>query len=219
MIGLGVVWGLWRGLDRSEEHGALMAFALTACGVLVPVALALLGADYLAPRNLVAAMIPLSACLAVVIGARRAGTLGLVCAGLLSLLFLAISIDVNLSPRLQRGDWRGVAAVLAHGQQDRVITTVELGSAPLEYYLPGLRNLAIGTTIRVSEIDETGYAPLRPGAALPPAPGFQLSSSHDIKGLILYRFVSSIPLEVSEAQLRRHVITLAHPEVLVPAHP
>jgi hypothetical protein len=35
--------------------------------------------------------------------------------------------------------------------------------------------------------------------------------------LIVYRFVSSVPRLVSEAELRHHVITLAHPEVLVPA--
>jgi hypothetical protein len=32
----------------------------------------------------------------------------------------------------------------------------------------------------------------------------------------VYRFVSSIPRTVSEADLRRQVITNAHPEVLVP---
>ena len=41
----------------------------------------------------------------------------------------------------------------------RAITTVELGSAPLEYYLPGLHGLHEGSSVRVSEIDETGYAP------------------------------------------------------------
>jgi hypothetical protein len=38
-----------------------------------------------------------------------------------------------------------------------------------------------------------------------------------VDGLIVYRFVSSIPRPVSEADLRRHVITNAHPEVLVPS--
>ena len=69
----------------------------------------------------------------------------------------------------------------------------------------------------MSEIDETGYAPLRHGAGRPPAPGFHLLARQDIDGLIVYRFVSSVPRLVSEAELRRHVITLAHPEVLVPA--
>jgi hypothetical protein len=69
----------------------------------------------------------------------------------------------------------------------------------------------------VSEIDETGYAPLRASAGRAPAPGFGFSEQRNVDGLIVYRFVSSVPRAVSEATLRRHVITLAHPEVLVPA--
>jgi mannosyltransferase len=214
LAGLG--FGLWRVLEPREERGALIALAVAASGVLAPIVLVAFGADYLAPRNLVAAMIPVSATIAVVVTARRAGRVGAVLAALIALAFLAISIDVDLSPRLQRGDWRGVAKVL-HGTRhhDRVITTVELGAAPLEYYLPPLHNLARGGTVTVSEIDETGYAPLKASASSPPVSGFHLLSRHDVSGLIVYRFVSQTPLKVSEATLRRHVITEAHPEVLV----
>jgi mannosyltransferase len=198
----------------------LLVLSITACGVLAPIALVALGADYLAPRNLVAAMVPLTALIAALItlpgGGRAAGALA-VC---LVLAFLAISLDVDLSPRLQRGNWRAVARALRAGEGGggRVITTVELGAAPLEYYLPSLRNLPAGRSVTVSEIDETGYAPLRPSAGRPPAPGFQLIARLDLDGLIVYRFRSPAPRAVSEAALRSHVITLAHPEVLVPAH-
>jgi hypothetical protein len=130
--------------------------------------------------------------------------------------FLALSVDVDLSPRLQRGNWRGVAGVLRGGTRSLAITTVELGAAPLEYYLPGLHNLARGSSVLVSEIDETGYAPLRASAGEAPAAGFHLLARRNVDGLIVYRFVSPTPRPVSEAALRRHVITLAHPEVLVP---
>ncbi len=217
----GVLYGLWQGLTREEERGALLALVVCACGVLVPIVLVAFGADYLAPRNLVAAMVPLTALVAVVVVARRTGRVGPALAGVIALGFLAVTVDVSLSPRLQRGDWRGLAAAIraapggSGSTRARVITTVELGSAPLEYYLPPLRNLAPGTTVTVSEIDETGYAPLREGAREPPAPGFRLAQSSDVHGLILYRFLSAVPRAVSEATLRRHVITLEHPEVLV----
>jgi mannosyltransferase len=212
----GLFFGLWRGLTRLEERQALIMLVLSACGVLIPVALVIFGLDYLAPRNLVAAMIPLTALLALVIAAQRTGRMGVALAGVIALAFLAMSVDVNLSPRLQRGDWRGVAKVLrGTPANDRVITTVELGAAPLEYYLPPLHNLARGGAVTVSEIDETGYAPLRASAGSPPAPGFHLSSRDDVNGLIVYRFLSRSPRKVSEATLRRHVITEAHPEVLV----
>jgi mannosyltransferase len=234
----GVVLALWRVLTPRESDGALLALAIAACGVLIPVVMALLGADYLAPRNLVAAMIPLTAMLAVLLAARRAGRAGMALVGVVGLAFGALSLDVDFSPRLQRGDWRGVARALsvapaatasdvadASGEAGggtrldrsaRVITTVELGAAPLEYYLPPLHNLPRGATVRVREIDETGYTPLRPGAGAPPAPGFRLMARRDINGLILYRFTAPTVRTVSEAALRRHVITLAHPEVLLP---
>jgi 4-amino-4-deoxy-L-arabinose transferase-like glycosyltransferase len=213
----GVGWALWRVLERAEERAALFVLALTVCGVLAPLALVALGADYLAPRNLVAAMIPLTALIAVLVTARRTGLVGALLAGTVAFAFALVSIDVDLSPRLQRGDWRGVAHTLRGGIHTRVLTTVELGAAPLEYYLPGLHNLARGAAVTTDEIDETGYAPLRPSAGSPPAPGFRLLSRNDINGLIVYRFVSPVARTVSEATLRRRVITLAHPEVLVPA--
>jgi uncharacterized membrane protein len=232
----GLALGLWRVLTPREEHGALIALTVAAGGVLIPIALVAFGADYLAPRNLVAATIPVTALIAVVVVSQRAGVAGVALAAAIAVAFLAISVDVDLSPRLQRGDWRGLARVLsapvrgetfAAGSAGhpltgatagaRVITTVELGAAPLEYYLPGLHPLTPGKSVTVSEIDETGYAPLRASAAVPPAPGFHLLHRRNVNGLIVYRFVSAIPRTVSEATLRRHVITLAHPEVLVGA--
>jgi mannosyltransferase len=200
-----------------ERRGALIALALAALGILTPVLLALFGADYLAPRNLVAAMIPVTALIAVLAATPAAARVGLALTAALLFAWLAITIDVDLSPRLQRGNWRDVARALGSGEA-RAITTVELGGAPLEYYLPGLHNLHSTASVRVSEIDETGYAPLRASAGKPPAPGFRLFARLDIDGLIVYRFRSAQPRVVSEATLRRHVITLARPEVLVPVN-
>jgi mannosyltransferase len=234
---LGVSLGLWRMLEPSTgarsqipvldgvasegrerlRRSVTISLAIVAGGVLIPIVLALAGADYLAPRNLVAAMIPLSALIAVLLTVPARDQLGAALAAVIVLAFLLISIDVDLSPRLQRGNWRGVASALRGGASERAITTVELGSAPLEYYLGSLHNLRSGTSVRVREIDETGYAPLRSSAGEPPAPGFRLLDRLDLDGLIVYRFVSRAPRMVSEATLRRHVITLAHPEVLVPA--
>jgi uncharacterized membrane protein len=212
----GFARGLWCTLSAREERGALVALTIAIPGVLIPIVLALFGADYLAPRNLVAAMVPVSVLLAIVIAAQRAGRAGMGLTALLVLGFLALTIDINLSPRLQRGDWAGVAGALRAAPPDRAITTVELGAAPLEYYLPPLRNLARGSSVTVTEVDETGYAPLRSSALRPPAPGFHLSERRDIHGLIVYRFTSRVPVTISELVLRQHVITRAHPEVLVP---
>jgi hypothetical protein len=190
---------------------------LAACGIGLPLALALVGADYLAPRNVVAAMIPLTAAVALAVARPVTGRAGIALAVLLVAAFAVLSVDVDLSPRLQRGDWRDLAQTIrSSAEARRVITTVELGGAPLEYYLPRLHNLHAGQRVTVSEIDETGYPPLRPDATEPPAPGFRLAASADIHGLILYRFTSATPRTVSQATLLRHVITAALPEALVP---
>jgi mannosyltransferase len=225
----GLAFGLWRMTEPQPasrpprrrhapaRRGALIALSLAACGVLIPIVMVAFGADYLAPRNLVAAMIPVTAVIAVLTVWPGTGRTGIALAATIAVVFLAISIDVDLSPRLQRGNWRDVARALRGAPRERAITTVELGSAPLEYYLPGLHNLREGSTVLVSEIDETGYAPLRAAAGEPPAPGFQLLDKLDVNGLVVYRFVAPAPRLVSEATLRRHVITLASPEVLVPS--
>ncbi|MGH2913226.1 MAG: glycosyltransferase family 39 protein, partial [Solirubrobacteraceae bacterium] len=213
----GVVYGLWCALTPREERGALIALTVVVCGVGIPIVLAVGGADYLAPRNLVGAMVPVSVLLAAVIAARRSGRVGMALGGLLAAGFFVLTIDVALSPRLQRGDWRGVAKVLRETRNGRAIVTVELGAAPLEYYLPPLHNLPHGRSVVVREVDETGYSPLRSSAGEPPAPGFHLSERREIHGLWVYRFTSRVPVRISEVRLREHTITVApHPEVLVP---
>lgn len=211
----GVGCGLWRVLTPAEERGALIALAIAAGGILIPVALAFVGVDYLAPRNLVGAMIPVTALIAVIVVCRRAGAVGIAFAVAIAVAFAAITLDVDLSPRLQRGDWRGLARVLRVGARRQAIVTVELGSAPLEHYLPHTVYLAPGRQVSVQEVDEVGYAPLRPSAGEPPAPGFRLISRVDVNGLIAYRFVSPRPRALTEAELRRWTITPTRSEVLV----
>ena len=236
LVALPILAGLGLGLRRMLERphpkarrGVLMAVAIAAGGILIPIVLVPLGADYLAPRNLVAAMVPVTAVIAVVVVWPGTGRTGIALAVAIALAFTAISIDVDLTPRLQRSNWRGLAKALRGGPRERVITTPELGSAPLRYYLPelGSHNLQAGSSVLVSEIDETGvresaaelYEPFRASAGEPPAPGFHLLARMEVGALAVYRFVSSVPRMVSEATLRRHVITLAGPrsKVLVEA--
>jgi 4-amino-4-deoxy-L-arabinose transferase-like glycosyltransferase len=200
-----------------ERAGLWVCVIVAAAGILFPLVLALAGEDFLAPRNLVGAMVPVSAAIALLVASPSTGRLGAMLGAAIVAAMLAITIDVNLSPRLQRGDWRGVAHALGRGTAERAITTVELGETPLQYYVRGIRNMPRGSSALLTEIDETGYAPLRARAAEAPAAGFHLQSRLNIRGLIVYRFVSPVPRLVSEASLRRHVITLATPEVLVPA--
>ena len=160
----------------ARTRGALMSATVAAGGVLIPIVLIAFGADYLAPRNLVGAMVPVTALIAIVLVTPGGGTRGRdACWSLIGARVPGDHIDVDLSPRLQRGDWRGVARALRAPGAERAITTVELGVGSAGVLPAAPTQPAQGTIVRVREIDETGYAPLRPRAGEPPAAGFRLA--------------------------------------------
>jgi hypothetical protein len=238
---LGLAYGLWRGLAKRERETSLAMLTLAACGVLIPILLALGGADYLAPRNLIGAMVPVTLLLATVIAAGGTGRVGIALAALSTVALLAICIDVSLSPRLQRGDWKAVAAAVARAERmgdlreswpsmayeppgsrrsvsvwPIAVVSAHLGSAPLQYYNPFLREVKAGM-LEISEIDKVGYKPLLAGAATPPAPGFRLALVQDFHGELLYRFVSAHPRSVSFSRLQASGITAGETNVLTSA--
>jgi mannosyltransferase len=213
----GLIYGLWRGLGARERGAALMMLGLAACGVLIPIVFAIAGADYLAPRNLIGAMVPVTLLIAVVIAAGRARGLG-VALGLLAVLaLLGICIDVNLSPRLQRGDWSKVASALTRGASSAAgiaVISAHLGSAPIEYYEPRLRPPS-SEAIVTAEIEKVGYKPLLASATDPPAPGFRLAQRLDFNGELVYRFLAKRPRAVSLSALRAGGMTAGETNVLV----
>ena len=99
-----------------------------------------------------------------------AGRAGLLLAVVVCLAGATVLVATDLDPRLERPAWSTVAQQLTPGVRDRAIVTVELGAAPLEYYLPRLRlrYLSRRLSVPVREIDLVGYAPLRAGALRPP---------------------------------------------------
>jgi 4-amino-4-deoxy-L-arabinose transferase-like glycosyltransferase len=199
-----------------RRRAVWMMLAVTAAGVLIPLVMALGGADYLAPRNLVGAMVPFSALVAVLAtwpAPRDALGPTLLVVALLALL--AVTLTVEFDPKYQRGNWKGVVADLPAGNQ-RAMVVNELGSAPLRYYTPGLRQLHSTDSVRVREIVMAGEEPIRASAARPPAPGFKLVKKIDFTGLIALRFVAATPQVVSVRTLRDRNITLVHGDVLAP---
>jgi hypothetical protein len=213
---IGAALLLWPRLARAEQDTVLVAAGVGVVAIAVPLLLALGGVDYLAPRNLIAAFVPLTAALATLLGARRSGNAGVGLAVAICIAGLAVVIDVDRSPRLQRGDWHGLARVLPAGDTARAIVTPELGSAPLEYYLPGLTRLGTGANTTAAEIDLVGYSPIRAGAARPPAPGFRLVEHRSVHGLVVYRFRADHPIAIGERALRAKRVTATRTQVLVP---
>lgn len=136
--------------DRAERRGGATMLALVAVTVGAPLLLALLapGNDYLLARNLLPALVPLLA--AVALGAtlrgsgapyvplrdiRRTGSLGIVLGVILVAYSLAFSLFVAASPAWQRPDWRAVAERIGEPRAPRAVVLWTLGAAPLRWYL------------------------------------------------------------------------------------
>jgi mannosyltransferase len=205
-------------LNPRERAGALLCAGVGTFAVLAPVALALASVDYFTPRYLVAAYVPLSAALALLLaaGGKRVGAAlaMLVCAGNL----LAVAA-VDTRPQLQRGDWRGVADALRAGPAERAVVIAVIGALPMQYYQPQLAQLSFRQTVRLREIDLVGYPPLRAGATRPPAAGFSLAERRTIHGIVILRFRAPRTVLISGRRLlsRRPVLVdseaLASPSV------
>jgi mannosyltransferase len=136
LAGAGLLMVLIRA-DRGERHAAGLPLAIAGVTVVVPLGLALLdpSKDYVLARNLIPALVPLLAALAVAFTLRRARRLGAVLAAATMACSLSFSIWASVSPALQRPDWDAVAAALGEPARPRAMVTWTLGEASLRYYL------------------------------------------------------------------------------------
>jgi uncharacterized membrane protein len=167
---------------------ALASIGVGAGALLGAIAAAAAGFDFLTPRHLAVAWIPLFAGVAVAFAATRA-TLA---AGLvLAAVFVVVSIAVPLTPRLQRDDWRGAAASLGESHPERAIVVApDVGFVPLDSYRPRV-TAPPGSSFAVRELDVV--AMIRDGRDPPrvsPLPGFRLLTSERDATYVTARFVS-----------------------------
>ncbi len=98
--------------DRDERRLALAGVTIGAVAVLIPLVLVAGGLDYLITRNVMIAWGPLALLLAAGLGARRAAWMGPLVALVLIGIGVGLVIAAAGNPRLQRPDWRSVAAAL-----------------------------------------------------------------------------------------------------------
>jgi len=144
-----------RGVTR-ERRGALVAAAIAAVAVGVPVAMAIAGADFLDTRNVIAGVVPAAIVVACGLGARRAGAGGLAIAAVLVAISLVSWHVMDTTPSAQRTRWNEVAAALQRpaGSPPRIILTESprAWERSLGFYIPHMWWLG-HRTARVSEID------------------------------------------------------------------
>jgi mannosyltransferase len=158
-------------LEPGERRDALVAGSLVLGVILTPVVVALAGEDFLVARNTIVAVVPAAVFLGAGYASRR---LGLVAAGLLCALSVAIALAPTLDAQYGRTDWRGAAERLETTQGTRAIVVTPFMSRTLwNPYLPGLREsepdgVAVDEIATIGLATEGGYSA---GAVAPPSVG------------------------------------------------
>ncbi|MGE5335895.1 MAG: glycosyltransferase family 39 protein [Nitrososphaerota archaeon] len=161
---------------------------------------ALAGKDYVVERNLLPALLPLAAAVAVgfaVAGARR---LGAALAVVLCLYWLAFDVYVTQKPNLQRPDLRTLSQEIGPAKVPRAVVSWKLAADPIRWYLPGNVPRMYGGQERVREVDIVS----KPTVSGRPATldrSFREVQRFRLDRLTLTRYVSQKPMEVNFPQL------------------
>jgi mannosyltransferase len=181
-----------------ERQGRVL-LGIAAAAALLPLVLAVAGADYLLPRNLIAVYVPVVLVVAAGLGA--AGRLGLAGAGAICAVALVVNIEVASDAKLQRDDWRGAARALGPATETRaVIVSPDYAKKPLRLYAGSLQPLPPGTAVREVDVIVND----RPPAAAPPAlPGFSLEGTVRTPSYLLARYRSPTPTAVPTVPVGR----------------
>ena len=178
---------------RRRTGGALAATAAAAVGL--PVLAAAAGADYVADRYVIAGLVPLLAVAAAGLAGRWPAV------ALVAAILAFFSVDAALDERLQREDWRAVAA----GLGPSVVAVTPDGDRPLRYYAEGASALG-GHAEPAREVVFAAswrFGRERPRTPAPPAPGFTLAGREDGPTTTVVRFRAPEPLAVDPGALSR----------------
>ncbi|HEX4806580.1 MAG TPA: glycosyltransferase family 39 protein [Conexibacter sp.] len=178
LLVLGAAWLLASRTPPAPRERALLLVAIGCVAVALPLLAALAGADYLNTRNVLPALVPLLAAVAVGCAASDRPRAGAALLAGLCALSLAVVVAVAADAGFQRPDWRGLARALggASGPRALVVSPAN-GELALRYHRPAIRTLGpAGAAVR--EVDVIAVAGSRdPGAApqLPPLVGTTLA--------------------------------------------
>ena len=138
--------------SRRERRGLGLGLVL-GLGVLASTAVAaLIGKDYVVERNLLPALVPLLAVVAIGFATAAARRLGALLAVALCAYWLAFDAHVTQTPNLQRPDFRTVTDALGPPGGRRAIVTWKLAADPVRYYLHDQAVRMYGGEERISEI-------------------------------------------------------------------
>jgi mannosyltransferase len=220
---------LWHGRRR---RGFLLAAGVGAAALAIPLLAKLAGADYLYPRNMVGAWVPLAVALGVAAAAPRVAVAvdsnssgqvqprewspaGAVAIAAVCAAFLALAIAVDTDTKLQRADWRAAARAIGMAREPRAIVVPAIGDDPISYYARGERLARGSATVR--EVDVLGFsaAPLPRDRRVPA--GFREVDRRAVGRLTLVRYRAPGAERLGRPELAAARLGIGHAAVVVQA--
>lgn len=183
--------------ERDEKRVAGVAALVGGIALALPLALALLGSDYVDGRNLLPVFAPLLILFGAGFGVRRAGPWGLGLAAAFCLCGLVFTLEIDRLPRLQREDLRNAAAAVGALEPGEVVVTDRYSAGwPLRYYL-GAHPAAKLPPLRQIDLVGSGSAAAAHARQILPAAFHEVEAKPVSYDFTLTRYRSSRPVRVS----------------------
>jgi mannosyltransferase len=183
--------------SRRERRGAALGLLLGLGVVALTVLAALLGKDYVVERNLLPALVPLLAAVAIGFSAAGARRVGVLFAVALCAYWLAFDVHVTQTPNLQRPDFRTVTDQLGPPLGTRrAIVTWKLAADPVRFYLRDDATRMYGGDARIDEIAVL-RKPLATGLPVDLPASFHQVGRVRADRLTLITYVSKRPVRTS----------------------
>ncbi len=200
LIAVALLLLVLRGGPR-ERRGAALGLVVGLGVAVLASGAAFAGKDYIVERNLLPALIPLAAAVAIGFGTDGARRTGVACAALLCAYWLAFDVHVARTPNLQRPDFRDLTEQLGPPTGPRAIVTWKLAADPIQFYLSGGSERVYSGETPVREIDVVSKPVV---ARKPPGlpPGFRPVRRLRLERLTLTRYMSPRLREVPFHVLR-----------------
>jgi mannosyltransferase len=186
--------------DPRERRGAALGLALGLGVVGLAALAALVGKDYVVERNLLPALLPLAAAVAIGCSLGGARRLGAVLAIALCAYWLAFDAYVTQTPNLQRPDFRTLSQAVGSARVPRAVVSWKLAADPVRWYLGGRAPRMYGGRQRVREVDVVSK-PLVAEKPVNLPPSFREVQRLRLDRLTLTRYLSRRPMELSFPQL------------------
>jgi len=186
--------------DRRERRGAVIGLVLGLGLAGLAAIAAFLGRDYVVERNLLPALLPLAAAIAIGCSLVSLRRLGAVIAVALCAYWLAFDAYVTQTPNLQRPDFRALSQAIGPAKVPRAVVSWRLAAEPVRWYLGGQVPRMYGGSERVGEVDIVSK-PLVARRPVNLPPSFHEVQRLRLDRLTLTRYVSKKPMELSFPQL------------------